>query len=49
MIRAMKKKKNIRRFTEDVLSKELRASIREMATSVSQEVARKVMQGQKKF
>lgn len=43
------KKKNIRRFTEDVLSKEMKASIREMAKNIAQEVTRKMISAQKKI
>lgn len=45
---ARQRKNKIRRFTDDVLSKELKASIKEMARSISQEVARKVILAQKK-
>lgn len=43
-----RKKRSIRRFTEDVLSKEMKASIREMAKNIAQEVTRKMVSAQKK-
>lgn len=38
-----KSQKKIRRFTDDVLPKELKNSIRRMAKDVTQEVVRKVL------
>ena len=41
-------KNKIRRFTDDVLSKELRLSIREMAKNVSREITKKVIAAAKR-
>lgn len=35
--------KKIRRFTEDVLSKEIKASIQEMAKTITQDISRKTL------
>lgn len=43
-----KLKRRIRRFTDDVLSKELRSSIHEMAKNLTREMARKVAAGSKR-